>query len=263
MTTDIDDNRKAAILNWLTPTDYGLQQSDYFRLHQEGTGNWLLCSEEFQQWLHEENQTLFCQGIPGAGKTIMTSIIINYLNARYRDDQSVGIAYIYCDYQRQHEQKPFNLLASLLKQLIWRQLSFPDTMTSLYDCHKREQTQPTLEEILRELQSAIANYRRVFIVIDALDECQSSQGVRRRFLNEIFAIQDETRASVFATSRYIAEIREAFEARGSRMMKIRASDEDVRRYLEGNLFLVLSSVAPGSELEHEIKATIIEAADGM
>jgi hypothetical protein len=35
-----------------------------------GVGQWLLSSNEFQGWLNQNKQTLFCPGIPGAGKTM-------------------------------------------------------------------------------------------------------------------------------------------------------------------------------------------------
>ncbi|EAQ88564.1 hypothetical protein CHGG_05183 [Chaetomium globosum CBS 148.51] len=101
-------------LNWLTSVDYADQHNDFIRRRQEGTGQWLLDSAEFQAWLNTDKQTLFCPGIPGAGKTLITAIVINHLQSRFRDDQSTGIAYIYCNFQRQDGQKPEDLLAQFL-----------------------------------------------------------------------------------------------------------------------------------------------------
>jgi hypothetical protein len=58
-----------AIIDWLTPVNYALQQSDFIARRQEGSGEWLLKSGEFQQWLAQSSRTLFCPGMPGAGKS--------------------------------------------------------------------------------------------------------------------------------------------------------------------------------------------------
>ena len=104
------------LLTWLTKTDYGSQQSDFLSRRQEGTGQWFLDSDEFQRWCKGNRQTLLCTGMPGAGKTIMVSIVVDYLFTKYENDNDIGIAYLYCNFRRKDEQKPVNLLASLLKQ---------------------------------------------------------------------------------------------------------------------------------------------------
>jgi Cdc6-like AAA superfamily ATPase len=67
----------------------------------------------YQAWLKTSKQTLFCPGIPGAGKTICTSIVVDNLNTQFQNDSRTGIAYIYCNFRRQGEQKVGDLLASL------------------------------------------------------------------------------------------------------------------------------------------------------
>jgi hypothetical protein len=46
-----DDKERREILVWLTPVDYGPQQSDYINRRQPGTGKWLLDSAKYQAWL--------------------------------------------------------------------------------------------------------------------------------------------------------------------------------------------------------------------
>lgn len=70
------DSRKVtldceAILDWLTPVDYAPQQSEFINQRQAGTGQWLLGAKEFETWTETQKQTLFCHGIPGAGKRFL------------------------------------------------------------------------------------------------------------------------------------------------------------------------------------------------
>ena len=80
-----------ALLDWLTPLDYTAQQHDFVNRRQAGTGQWLLDSAEFQAWLEADHQTLFCPGIPGAGKTILTSIVVEELTTRFPMTQVLAL----------------------------------------------------------------------------------------------------------------------------------------------------------------------------
>ncbi|RYC65108.1 hypothetical protein CHU98_g1079 [Xylaria longipes] len=125
------------ILNWITPIHYTTQQRDFINRHQAGTGKWLLDSVEFQAWTENDNQTLFCPGIPGAGKTILTSIIVDNLHTPFENNPNVGIAYLYCNFRRADDQKAEDLLASVLKQLAQKRNPLPDTVISLYNHYKK------------------------------------------------------------------------------------------------------------------------------
>jgi hypothetical protein len=253
-----DEQDRLAILNWLTPIDYTSQQNDFINRRQPGTGQWLLHSQEYQAWLKTSQLTLFCPGIPGAGKTILTSIVVDDLTARFSNDSNTGIAYIYCNFRRQDEQKVDSLLASLLKQLAERQSSLPGTVKDLYDRHNTNRKRPSLDEVLTVLQSVVALYSRVFIVVDALDECQVSDGFRMRFLSEIFGLQAKCGLNIFATSRPILEVAEEF--RGSTTLEIRAHDEDVRKYLDHQI--LRSSLKLLLTYREEIKTEITKVVDG-
>ncbi|KAL2813752.1 nucleoside phosphorylase domain-containing protein [Aspergillus cavernicola] len=166
--------QKAEILTWLTPITHGSEQSDIFTRATKGTGQWFLSSAEFHSWLSQAKQILFCQGIPGAGKTIMASIVVNHLQTVYQIRHRTEIAYVYCNFRRHSEQKPTDILANLLKQLVGRGPSLPKSMEVLYTRHKEIRTRPSLDEICRVLRSVVADYEKVYIVIDALDESQKS-----------------------------------------------------------------------------------------
>ncbi|UKZ49278.1 hypothetical protein TrVGV298_003523 [Trichoderma virens] len=255
----LDKDETDRALNWLTPTDYAPQQSDYLARRQPGTGQWLLDSKEFQAWLGANNQTLFCPGMPGAGKTILTSIVVNELCTRFPDDPTIGIAYIYCNFRRKEEQKVSHMLASLLKQLSQSCPSLPTSVRDLYDQHRSKQTRPLPDEVSKALQSTAALYSRVFIIIDAFDEVPDSR--RRRLLPELLYLQKHSFVNVFVTSRYIPEVTMQFLSNIS--LEIRANESDVKKYLEGHIRELSSFVGEDRQLQEEIKTVISEAVDGM
>lgn len=204
---------------------------------------------------------MFCPGIPGAGKTILTSIVIDSLTRHFQNDPTVGIAYLYCNFKRQDEQKTDDLLASLLKQLSQRKSSVPGTVKALYDEHQKKRTRPSLDEISRSLQSVSATYSRSFIIVDALDECQRANGRRTRLISEILSLQANCGVNVFATSRSIPDITHNFK--DSISLEIRADIKDIERYMEGHMDHLPSFVREDRLLQNKIKTGISDAVGGM
>ena len=257
-----DSQEQQAILDWLTPIDYAAQQSDILSRREPSTGAWLIKSDQFQTWVKSNCHTLFCPGIPGAGKTIGAAIVIDELHSKFQNDSTVSISYVYCNFRRQQEQKPVDLLASLLKQMLQRLSSIPKCMTQLYERHRHQRTHPSTDEICQVLRSVAQEYSQTFIIVDALDECQVFDGARKRFLTELFHVQTDTKANLLATSRFIPEIERDFEGRSVKL-EIRASNEDLNIYIDGNIPKLPSFVSRNDLLKVQIKETIIQAVDGM
>lgn len=256
-----DDQERRHIEDWLSSADFAAQTSDLINRRQEGTGKWLLDSEKFKSWVDGTQKTLFCPGIPGAGKTIMTSIVIEHLSAKFQADTDTAIAYLYCSYKRQHEQKFGDLVASLLKQLVRRLPALPDDLKSLYQRYRDRGTRPDDNEILSTLHSVAACRSRTFFIIDALDECSNRDGTRNRLLEEIFKCQSTTTASIFATSRFIPAITTVFQ--GAMSVEIRASTPDVQKYLDNHITRLPSFVSRDLALQDAVKTEILKAVDGM
>jgi hypothetical protein len=45
------EEEQEAIVNWLTPVTYDYQQSKFLAIRQERTGEWLVESTEFEEWI--------------------------------------------------------------------------------------------------------------------------------------------------------------------------------------------------------------------
>ena len=103
----------------------------------------------------------------------------------------------------------------------------------------------------------------MFIVVDALDECQTDEGCRARLVSELFRLQTRHSINIFATSRFIPEIRDRFKDISSLSLEIRASRDDVARYVQGHMSHLPSFVQTDKQLQEEITTRISEAVDGM
>ncbi|EGO00913.1 hypothetical protein SERLA73DRAFT_178911 [Serpula lacrymans var. lacrymans S7.3] len=102
------------LADWLTPLNFRQKQSEVYGKRREGTGDWVLDDERFKEWQAGDKRTLWCSGIPGAGKTVLASYIVNHLTNKCKDS-NLAVAYIYCDYKDQSAQTVYGLVASILK----------------------------------------------------------------------------------------------------------------------------------------------------
>lgn len=255
------EQHRLDVIKWLCSVNFSTQHNDLCGQCQEGSGQWLLESPEFRSWILKKQQTLYCPGIPGAGKTMLSSVVIEHLRGeRHADvDSNIGIAFLYCSYKRQGEQKLKVLLASLLQQLVRGLPSLPDEVDQLQKKHLAEETQPSINEIKTLLCSVTKSFPKISIVIDALDECVETE--RKQLLNELFRLQAQTHLNIFATSRDLPEIKSQFS--GCPSLEIRAAEDDMRRYLENHIHELKRCVVKSSVLQEEIISQILEVVDGM
>jgi hypothetical protein len=206
--------------------------------------------------------------MPGAGKTIITSTVIDYLFKRFQEDSSIGIAYLYGNPRKdRYEQDPAGLLLSILKQLVQqKQPPVPASVKKLYMYHKVKRTRPTLQDFTKALQSVISSFARVYIIVDALDEYRLSDGDRKLFLEWLFELQQPNKdIRIFVSSRSIPRIKEAFAGGNGKIksMEIRASEHDIQLYLNARIAKLPLSAWNRPDLEDEVKRTIIGEAKGM
>ncbi|KAK6822560.1 ankyrin [Apiospora arundinis] len=167
-----------------------------------GTGIWFLESDRYKAWLEDSPQSLFCSGIPGAGKTIITSVVINDLRRLFKDAE-IAICYVYCIFGKE-DQDTHGLMLSLLKQLAETKYPVPDAVKRLYGDHAMRHTRPLLSETLGAIRSVAATYKRVFVIVDALDEFREQS--RAEFISELLAFQSGLQINLLVTSRPIPDI---------------------------------------------------------
>ncbi|OBT64232.1 hypothetical protein VE03_06864 [Pseudogymnoascus sp. 23342-1-I1] len=260
---DQDRQKNQVLVEWLSPAKYSSQQSDFIARRQPGTGQWFLDSPEFNNWLCEPSHTLFCPGIPGAGKTMVSAIAVDHLH-KLTDSgyaKHCEVAQIFCNYKTQSEQNTTSLLSAILKQLVQAKPSAAKAASILYDRHSSHGTRPSLDEIFAALKTTMMSFWTVYVVIDALDECADRDGTRSQFLGKLRDLQQEFDVRLMVTSRANTDIVGQFKS--SPMLEIRASPADVKKYVRGQIHRLPRCVQRDEKLHGEVEDKIVEAVDGM
>ena len=250
------------VVDWFSPLSFGDRHNDVLSRRCEGTGNWLFETAETSAWLAGgDKASLWCSGIPGAGKTTIAAIMTEHIEQNLIHDQSTAVACVYCNYKDKMALTPVNLLANIWMQIRQKGGLSPD-VEELYasSVTKGSSTRPKLDDVTKILKAEVERHANVYVVIDALDECEPAY--RLRLLTELKALQPKLRLMV--TSRY-------FDAFGADMgidtdVEILASDGDIKRYVQeriANTPRLGRWIAADSSLEATIEAKVIEAAQSM
>jgi hypothetical protein len=123
-----------------------------------------------------------------------------------------------------------NLLPSLLGQLVRQGSEITPEIKSLYKASKAREMNPNPEEYLRMLKSQISLFSKVFVIVDALDEClnDSETNTQDEFLKALQQLP--SKAHVLFTSR--PDISIGQKIRADSELEIRADPSDLRKYLE-------------------------------
>ena len=189
-----------AITSWLSTLEFGARQNRLFS-SAIAAGQWLFDSQEFQDWASGQIRVLMCHGAPGAGKTVLSSLAIDYLQKKFQNAQT-PVLFLYLSHKEGREQSLPNLLGSLLKQLVQHKGQISREIESLYDEEKRKESRLTAEQMLDLVKEELAACSKTYIVVDALDETDEDT---RKSLVDLLIGMDSSRTSFMLTARSLGD----------------------------------------------------------
>ncbi|KAF2648176.1 hypothetical protein K491DRAFT_256579 [Lophiostoma macrostomum CBS 122681] len=257
----VKDFEHQRILKFLSQLDHVSQHQDVLAKRQPGTGEWFLNCPEFQEWI-QPGQIMLCPGIPGAGKTIIASIVIEHLKAKFKDEPTIGVAYLYFSYQPQQDQILHELVGSLTRQLVETHGDIPAEVQALFASSNSGKQRISLEHHVAALQAAIQSFKQVFVVMDALDEYHiTNHSDLSSLLSKLFSLHGSAPFNLMATSRKITEITSLFQ--GYVWKEIEAYEEDVDMYVEGNMSLLRKNVTKHAGIRDLVRKAVSQATQGM
>jgi hypothetical protein len=216
---------------WLKSVDPSTNHNAARKAHEPGTGDWLLSLEKFKSWRDGEGGILWLHGIPGAGKTVLSSTVVEDLKKR-KEESNARIAYYYFDFNDHAKQTAQGCFQSLLLQLFEQSPVVPKELRALYQHHRH--TTPSLEAQTEVIISMLREGPPDYIVIDALDECSEIEGgmERESFFEELRKINSAAKGDckIFLASRPEPDIKYNLSELGVMEISVENAlvDEDIR-----------------------------------
>jgi Cdc6-like AAA superfamily ATPase len=227
---------------------------------QPGTGNWFLKSAELKAWLNTEGSSFWCPGIPGAGKTTMMGIVIDHLNHIFEHNDDVQVVYAFCDYRDHLNQNLETVLMSLWRHLMRKRVLETHECDSFEANSGGRNMYSQVKKAVAILRAELSRYKRVYILLDALDEFDLEQRA------DLMATLEDlgSHVNLLVTSRFMEA--DLLEKHGAHLLEISAMKSDIQKYISGRLRAerrLGQNCAKDPELEAAIAEAIIQKSRGM
>jgi hypothetical protein len=166
------EERLGKICSWLSAPDPSTNYHKAHKQRQAETGLWLLENAKFTEWKESAVSRLWLYGIPGCGKTILSSTIIEHMLQHCHHDTRMVTVYFYFDLNDIQKQDSEPMLRSLLCQLLQRSARIPKGVDALFSSYENGQQRPSVHALLEVLRQTAQGFTQVYVVLDALDECR-------------------------------------------------------------------------------------------
>jgi adenylylsulfate kinase-like enzyme len=184
------DRRLREVKLWLSHFDSKVAHESHqeARKSTPGSGRWLLKKKAFLEWFAPERfhaPILWLSGIPGAGKTVLASIVVDHC---LKAASNPVVAYFYCKYLKSDRNSFVSVARSLLSQILAQERTLLDYLyeksAMAHGVHLS-----SFEEAKELLRVALQNCKSSYIIIDGLDECTAED--RKRIANFALSVAGE------------------------------------------------------------------------
>ncbi|OJD29624.1 ankyrin-1 isoform x1 [Diplodia corticola] len=230
-------DQRDAILDWLSPLDFHQVHRSLEQRVSESpvAGKWLLQSQTFEHWRDQDLHRLWYKGKPGAGKSVLASIVVNHLQEWVeRHSPRPSEAFVTCLYLSYKEKPDLeHLLGSIARQIQSRLPEIHHKIQEKFQEYRQSGKgsdgkfhNPSLADI-KTLLSLLVTDSTLYVVVDAMDECAFD--IRAPLLAHLKQIK--VNIKILVTSRnmnHLDKLQEGFERKD-----IEAHDDDMKEYIQG------------------------------
>lgn len=277
----LDSNQRREVLHWLSTVPCESQHQEAVRKVVKGTGRWLLGRPEFLGWQMSSTSAIFWfHGVPGAGKSKLTTIFIESLLEQHRTASvpPPPLAYFYCSKKGAdaRSRNSLEILCALLRQLTGRDTQSSLRGTVAHEFQRRKElysgtgaqiSRLNMEEVVTHILRIAAD-DPIIMVVDALDEADElERGDLIRSLEKI-SLESLNVVKIFVSSRNDGDIVDAFEHHPNIGIEEGMNGEDIKSFTEHKVQEAIETKRllrgrVSLSLQKEITETLLGGAQGM
>ena len=194
---------------------------------------------------------------------IYSSTIIEEVLKLCQDDSGSALAYFYFDFQNRDQQQCESLLRSSIAQFSDQAPNTPEALQRLYSRCQSSRYRPDSDDLTATLQCIVQEFRRAYIVVDALDECTERESLLE--LIEKMVDWNSNTLHILVTSRKEREIEDSLILQCQHTMALQGSV--IARDIEIHVFEKLRNDPRlkkwPAKVRAEIKEKLMKGACGM
>ena len=261
---ELTENLETA-LAWLSPVNPTLKHQAFKRDRHPGTGTWLFDLPEMANWLDSPSDALWIYGIPGSGKTTLSTLVVDEVLTRVRSE-CIATAYFYVRHDDKDSHELAYVIGSLISQLARQNTQALADLVNLYTQYASRgphATRPDDQDLIEMIQKIFGHFQETYIMIDGLDECGSLfDSCRERLIDAVadFSVNEARFIRTLIFSRDAQDIRTRFTHMNFHTVSIAASSADLRLFTTSWL-PKLNIRSEG--LKIDILETLVHEANGM
>jgi hypothetical protein len=268
ITNPARDKTLSKIRQWLSSPNPSVNYEKALKLRQHDTGLWFLDGERYANWKIDAASYLWLHGIPGCGKTILSSTILQDLFLHREENPGHAVAYFYFDFNDVQKQSSELMLRSLVSQLFQQVTKVPTSLEALFPPDEEgRKSPPSLDLLLQVTPQIMQQFPQVYVMLDALDECAHRPDLLE-ILGTIVGWQLQN-LHLIMTSRRERDIESSLEEyvdpHNTICLQSDIVDQDIQRYVQQRLSEEKSLCKWGKDvgLRQEIETTLMAGSKGM
>ena len=194
---------------------------------------------------------------------LCSSTIIHNVMLYCQPDPTLAVGFFYFDFNDSKKTEPENLIKSLIIQLSLQSRTSPTYLDTLYQNCNDGQQRPSSDSLMLTFREMVGDFREVFIIVDALDECEEREKLME-MVTTIVGWKLE-HLHLLLTSRREKEIMDAFDPLVTCQISIQDEivNADIQIHIRNKLQTDNKLSKWSTELQSEIESTLMDGAHGM